>query len=152
MGKLMLNSKEYSSSGFVIDDSTTTSQTETWSAYKINNNKASKSADTMTGTLRTPSVVILKGGTNGIYVGTKVDPEGTTYDSAGPINITDNNGYTMFQIHPYHNGNGNGDMLTEFYFYCRKSNNSYANSFSVGVDAWGNPKVEFFSPSAWKQD
>ena len=39
MGKLMLNSKEYSSNGFVIDDSST-SATETWSASKLVENKA----------------------------------------------------------------------------------------------------------------
>lgn len=109
-----------------------------------------KAGDTMTGALTTPRVLIPKGDTNGIWIRTKVDPAGTTYDTAGPINIIDNNGNTMFQIHPYHDGNGNGDMLTEFYFYCKKPNNSYVNSFSVGFDAWGNPKVEFWSPSAWK--
>lgn len=139
-------------SSIVIDDNNISSDT-VWSSNKTDSEiqtKVSKSGDTMTGRLTTPSVVIPKGDANGIYIRTKVNPAGTTYDTAAPINITDNNGDIIFQIHPYHNGNGNGDMLTEFYCFCRKPNGIYTNSFSIGFDDLGNPKVEFSSPSAWR--
>ena len=139
--------------GGIIDDSTTTSQTKTWSAYNINNSKVSKSGDTMTGALTIGSSTY-----NKCWI--KIKNEHIHSQSAAPTNdilggglySQDNENWANTHVSLNYNSDGN---ITSILGTLRLIGNSpsiesYYNEIKLKIDGSGNKSVEVTSPSAWR--